>query len=241
MEPLLAHFAGQPAPIRPRALPARPIPPVGGGMKAAPFFTPRLDCAPASRSADLAAPGMEGKLPQEDAWETLLARANDGDGAAFARFLTAVTPTLRSVIRRRGLALPPDQHEDILQEVLLAIHLKRQTWRRGDPVRPWLYAIARYKVVDAFRRRGAAVNLPIEDFADLLPEENAAVPLATRDADVMLAQIDSRSARLVRAVALEGKTAEEAGETFGLNAGAARVALHRAMRRLTEAAERMLK
>lgn len=184
---------------------------------------------------------MEGKLPQDDTWEFLLARANDGDGAAFARFLTAVTPSLRAVIRRRGDGLPADQHEDILQEVLLAIHLKRRTWRQGAPLRPWLYALARYKVVDAFRRRGAAVNLPIEDFADVLPEENAVTPLVTRDADVMLAQIDTRSAQLVRAVALEGKSAEEAGETLGLNAGAARVALHRAMRRLTLVAERMLK
>jgi len=209
-------------------------------MMALPAISPRRDSAPWSGPVRVAQ-RVEGKLQQNDAWEILLARANDGDGAAFARFLTVVTPTLRAVIRRRGEALPPDQHEDVLQDVLFAIHLKRQTWRRGEPVRPWLYALARYKVVDAFRRRGAAVNLPIEDFADLLPEENTATPLATRDAEVMLAQIDSRSAHLVRAVALEGKSAEEAGRTLGLTGGAARVALHRAMRRLSDAAERMLK
>lgn len=84
------------------------------------------------------------------------------------------------------------------------------------------------------------MNLPIEDFAEVLPGEEAAPPLAARDAEVMLARIDGRSAHLVRAVALEGKSAEEAGETLGLTAGAARVALHRAMRRLAEVAERML-
>jgi RNA polymerase sigma factor (sigma-70 family) len=208
-------------------------------MTAFTVLSPRRDCAAWSVPARVAGT-VEAKLQQDDAWEILLALANDGDGAAFARFLTAVTPTLRAVIRRRGEALPPDQHEDVLQEVLLAIHLKRKTWRRGEPVRPWLYAMARYKVVDAFRRRGAAVNLPIEEFADLLPEENDAIPLATRDAEVMLAQIDSRSALLVRAVALDGKSAEEAGEMVGLNAGAVRVALHRAMKRLSEAAQRML-
>lgn len=209
-------------------------------MTAFPALSPRRDCAAWSVPARVAGT-VEGKLEQDEAWEILLARANDGDGAAFARFLTAVTPTLRAIIRRRGEALPPDQHEDVLQEVLLAIHLKRQTWRRGEPLRPWLYALARYKVVDAFRRRGAVVNLPIEDFADLLPEENDTIPLATRDAEVMLAQIDSRSAHLVRAVALEGKSAEDAGRTLGLTGGAARVALHRAMKRLSEAADRMLK
>lgn len=204
-------------------------------------ISPGCDYAGAVGSARLMPARQEAALQRDDSWESLLARANDGDGAAFARFLMVVSPTMHAVIRRRGFDLPADQQEDILQEVLLAIHLKRQTWRRGEPVRPWLYAIARYKVVDAFRRRGAVVNLPIEDFADLLPEEQAASPLALRDTDVMLAQIDSRSAGLVRAVALEGKTAEEAGAALGLTAGAARVALHRAMKRLSEAAGRMMK
>lgn len=204
-------------------------------------LSPSRDCAVLSASVRVVPAGMEGQLRQDEAWEVLLARANDGDGAAFARFLHAVTPTLRAVIRRRGDGLPPDQHEDILQEVLLAIHLKRQTWRRDAPVRPWLYAVARYKVVDAFRRRGASMTLPIEDFAEVLPEENVAVPLSERDTEVMLGMIDARSALLVRAVALDGKTAEEAGETVGLTAGAARVALHRAMRRLSGLAERMMK
>lgn len=204
-------------------------------------LSPNRDWAATVVSARLRAKDREAGLQQDQVWERLLAHANDGDAAAFARFLVAVTPTLRAVIRRRGAALPVDQHEDILQEVLLAIHLKRMTWRRDTPVRPWLYALARYKVVDAFRRRGAALHLPIEDFCEVLPEENAAVPLSGRDADVMLSLIDRRSAALVRAVALDGQSAEVAGETVGLTAGAARVALHRAMKRLTRIAERMTK
>ncbi len=182
---------------------------------------------------------QEAGLDRTEDWETLLARANAGDGAAFGRFLTAVTPTLRAIIRARGAALPPDQHEDILQEVLLAIHLKRQTWRAGTPVRPWLYAVTRYKVVDAFRRRGTALHLPIADFEDILPDDPAPAPLSARDAETMLGQIDARSAALVRAVAIDGQTAESAGRGLGLTAGAARVALHRAMKRLTDIAERM--
>ena len=40
-------------------------------------------------------------------------------------------------------------------------------------------------------------------------------------------------------VAIDGQTAESAGRGLGLTAGAARVALHRAMKRLTDIAERM--
>ncbi|MFN3279531.1 MAG: hypothetical protein ACK41Y_14190 [Paracoccus hibiscisoli] len=92
----------------------------------------------------------EAALNGDTTWEGLLARANDGDAAAFAQFLTEVSPVLRRLIRSRGRGLPPDQDEDILQDVLLAVHLKRQTWRRDAPVRPWLYAVARYKVLMPF-------------------------------------------------------------------------------------------
>jgi RNA polymerase sigma-70 factor (ECF subfamily) len=205
-------------------------------------LSPNFDCSLGRVPASLARERtvrQEAALVTPGTWEDLLARANAGDATAFHQFLTAVTPSLRAVIRARGAGLPPDQHDDVLQEVLLAIHLKRQTWRAGTPVRPWLYAVARYKVVDAFRRRGTAVHLPIEDVEHLLPDDPGPAPLLARDADTMLGQIDARSAALVRAVALDGQSAETAGQGLGLSAGATRVALHRAMKRLSEIAERM--
>lgn len=210
-------------------------------MTAGGILAARRPCRePAPKVSLAAAPDRPGeaKLRQGDDWESLLAAANRGDGRAFAQFLRRVTPMLRGLIRARGAFLPPDRQEDVLQEVLLAIHLKRQSWKPGSPVRPWLYAVARYKVIDAFRSRGAEVHLPIEDFADLLEEEPTGTPLAARDADQFLSQIDGRSAALVRAVALEGETAETAGARLGLTAGAARVALHRAMRRLADLGRR---
>lgn len=71
-------------------------------------------------------------LDQDRIWDDLMRRAHGGDGTALLRFLTEVRPLLRSLIR----ALPPDQHEDALQEVLLAIHLKRGSWDGTAPV--WL-------------------------------------------------------------------------------------------------------
>lgn len=181
----------------------------------------------------------EAALDRDRVWDDLMCRANKGDGAAFLRFLTEVTPPLRGLIRARGRGLPPDQHEDVLQEVLLAIHLKRGSWDETAPVRPWLYAVARHKIVDAFRKRGQSLHLPLEDVAGMLAAEPGPAPLAARDADRMLGRIDARSAALVRAVRLEGKSTEDAAAHLGVTPGAARVALHRAMRRLADLAERM--
>lgn len=169
-------------------------------------------------------------------WAALLGAANAGDGRAYARFLQSVTPVLRGVIRARGRSAGADQQEDILQEVLLAIHAKRHTWDPAAPVAPWLYAIARYKVIDAFRRRGGAIHLPIEDFAEGLasPETDT---MAARDSAILIGQLDPRSAEIVRAVSLEGETTAEVGARMEMTEGAVRVALHRAIQRMARFAK----
>src|ERR1700710_3196605 len=96
-----------------------------------------------------------------------------GDAAAYHRLLRAVTPVLRAGARR-GLARagqPIDQSEDIVQEILLAVHLKRHTWDANAPFAPWLFAIARNKLIDALRRRGRRVFVNIDDFAEMIPGE----------------------------------------------------------------------
>lgn len=94
--------------------------------------------------------------------------ANRGDAQAYARLLHLITPVIRGIVRARGVALGRDSCEDVVQEVLLTIHLKRQTWREDAPLRPWLYAVTRHKVVDAFRSRGTRIEVPVEDFAEVL-------------------------------------------------------------------------
>jgi RNA polymerase sigma-70 factor (ECF subfamily) len=176
---------------------------------------------------------MHGKA--EDDWAVLMRAALAGDAAAYARFLRAVTPVLRGVVRARGAGLGEAACEDVVQEVLLAIHLKRGTWRPDEPIRPWLYAIARYKVVDAFRSRGrGGIDVPIEDFAETLPAAAGPDPTEARDVERMLGLLDPRTAGLLRGIGVEGESIAEAGRRLGMTEGAVRVALHRGLKRLAE-------
>jgi RNA polymerase sigma-70 factor (ECF subfamily) len=46
---------------------------------------------------------------------------------------------------------------------LLAIHTRQHTYDPTEPLTPWVYAIARYKLIDHLRRTRASVaDLPIE-------------------------------------------------------------------------------
>jgi RNA polymerase sigma-70 factor (ECF subfamily) len=177
----------------------------------------------------------------KDDWGSLLALANTGDGKAYATFLRMITPVLRGIVRARGNGLGEAQCEDVLQEVLLAVHLKRHTWQTGSPVRPWLYAITRYKVVDAFRARGGKLEIPIEDFDDTLPAEADPDPTEAGDMARMIGMLDDRSGRIVRMIGIEGASAAEAGQALNMTEGAVRVALHRAFKALAALRERHMR
>ena len=170
-----------------------------------------------------------------DEWTGLMRSAVAGDGAAYHRLLRAVTPVLRAAARR-GLARagqPVDQSEDIVQEILLAVHLKRHTWDVSAPFAPWLFAIARNKLIDALRRRGRRVFVNIDDFAETIAAEPAA---ATPPASEVAAQLQSLPARqrdVVQSIAVESASIKDTARKFAMSEGAVRVALHRGLASLT--------
>ncbi len=172
------------------------------------------------------------KLDREEEWAMLLRAADTGDCAAYRRFWDQVSPVLRGIVRARAGGLGADACEDILQEVLLAVHLKRHTWQQDKPLSPWLYAIARHKVVDAFRKRGRSVQLPIEDFAEVLPAAPGPDPFESHDAARLIERLDERSAEVLKGMALAGEDSAAIGRRLKMSDGAVRVALHRALKRL---------
>ncbi|NNU81803.1 sigma-70 family RNA polymerase sigma factor [Halovulum dunhuangense] len=180
------------------------------------------------------------RLERVATWEELMRAANRGDALAYRELLRAITPVLRGIVRARGTVLGPEGCEDIVQEVLLAVHLKRHTWREDAPLRPWLYAIARHKVADAFRARGARVDLPIEDFADLLRAADEPDPLLSHDLDRVLGALEPRAADIVRGFGIRGETVAETAERLQMSEGAVRVALHRALKSIARLRERMM-
>lgn len=158
----------------------------------------------------------------------LLRKALAGDEAAYARFLQEVALLLRTVARRRlGQASEPDP-EDIVQETLLAIHLKRHTWRQDAPVGPWVHAIARYKIVDAFRRRGRIVTVDIGEFAESLAGEEAPA-VHERDVERALGCLTDGQRQVVSAISLGGHSIAETANRLGMKETAVRVALHRGL------------
>lgn len=87
-----------------------------------------------------------------EAWPRLMARAQRGDGQAYARLLTSLLPAIRALIRRQ--IADPLLTEDVIQDVLLSLHRMRHTYDPRCPFLPWLTAIVSARSTDALRRRG---------------------------------------------------------------------------------------
>ncbi len=168
----------------------------------------------------------------------LMRAANAGDAVAYKRVLEALVLWLRPIVTRglRRAGRGPEDVEDIVQETLLAVHLKRHTWDAREPLEPWVRAIAHYKLVDMLRRRGFAQHLPIDDYFDRL----AAQPDTSveNDASDVLSILTPAARQIVEGISVEGCSAREVGERLGMSEGAVRVALHRALRRLAAAYKR---
>ena len=172
---------------------------------------------------------------REEEWAAWLRLAMKGDAQAYNRFLVSVTPHLRGMARRRcdQYGAPASEAEDVVQEVLLAIHLKRGTWDPVRPLGPWLTTIVRNKLVDSLRRRGRYGNVPLEDVADFLEAEDEAHEAVDRlDTETVLARLKDQQRDIVRSISIEGAGIRETAARLKMTEAAVRVALHRALKSL---------
>ena len=169
----------------------------------------------------------------------LLRSALAGDAAAYRSFLHVLTASLRPVVRaacaRAGL--PPADVEDMIQDVLLAIHTKRQTWDQSARLSPWVHAIVRHKVIDGFRRRGRRDEVPIEDVIETLPAETAQPqePSARDLLDRYMGVLKGKQYEVIKAVSLDNASIRQTAERLAMTEVAVRVTLHRGIAALARA------
>ncbi len=163
----------------------------------------------------------------------LLRAALAGNEKAYADFLRRCAMLIRAAVRRRVGQGTVDV-EDVVQETLLALHVKRHTWRSDAPVEPWLYTIARYKLIDAFRRKGRRIEVDINDFIDILPAEMSEEQISERDVGRILETLPAGQRKVVESISIDGRSIGETAASLNMNEGAVRVALHRGLKAIAE-------
>ena len=163
----------------------------------------------------------------EDELRSWMTDALDGDAAAYTALLAALVPLLRSFFgnRLRGGA---DDAEDLMQETMMAIHSRRGTYDRDRPFAPWAYAVARYKLIDHFRRTRATV--PIDDLEHILVSEGFETAIAARlDVAKLLGGLSPKQAQAIRATRIEGLSISEAATRAQIGESDVKISVHRGL------------
>jgi RNA polymerase sigma-70 factor, ECF subfamily len=171
----------------------------------------------------------------EERLRSLMLQSLAGDAAVYRIFLDELTARLRAYLRKR-LGDFPDEVEDLLQELLLAVHNKRHTYDPKQPLTAWVHAIARYKLVDLLRRRSRGDVL-----ADPLDEDDQVFATTANDAaeaqyDVakLLRGLPDRQRLPILYVKIEGASVTDTAVRTGMSESAIKVGIHRGLKALAE-------
>ncbi len=89
-------------------------------------------------------------MTNEENWSKAMLLAQTGDSVTYKRLLSEVSEYVRSISSKK--IRDPAHLDDLVQDVLLAIHKARHTYESGRPFMPWLHGIIRFKSIDALRK-----------------------------------------------------------------------------------------
>src|SRR6266403_2679879 len=162
-----------------------------------------------------------------DRW---MERYQQADPEAPAALVAALSPALLRFFLSQVASR--EQADDLLQDTWLRIHRVRHTYRPGEPVLPWIYAIARCVRVDGYRRsRRITMH---ETTMELLPERPT--PAEARNPgptfDTLVAALPEAQREVLTMLKAGGLSLEEVARATSSTVGSVKPKAHRAYERL---------
>ncbi len=162
-----------------------------------------------------------------DRW---MERYQQADPDAPAALVGALSPALLRFFKSQVASR--EQADDLLQETWMRIHRVRHTYRPGEPVLPWIYAIARRVRVDGYRR---TLRITLHEIKmDVLPERPARAEARTPIPafETLVAALPEAQREVVTMLKVGGLNLEEVARATSSTVGAVKQKAHRAYERL---------
>ena len=163
--------------------------------------------------------------------KALMIEGLEGDAAAHSRLLGELARMLRGFYARRISGQAADI-EDLVQETLIAVHTRRDSYDRERPFTAWAFSIARYKMIDAFRSRGARVTVPIEEVDDLFADDAHDGIAAGIAIERLMAELPANQRLSIQHTKVDGLSVEETAKRTGLSPSNVKISVHRGLKAL---------
>jgi RNA polymerase sigma-70 factor (ECF subfamily) len=157
-------------------------------------------------------------------------RYQQADSDAPAVLISALSPALLCFFRSQPANR--ERADDLLQDTWMRIHRVRHTYRPGEPVLPWVFAIARRVGVDGYRKT-QRINAH-EISMEVLPEPPArgATPYKFPTFEELVAVLPAAQQEIVTMLKVGGLSLEEVACATSSTVGAVKQKAHRAYERL---------
>jgi RNA polymerase sigma-70 factor (ECF subfamily) len=174
-----------------------------------------------------------------DNFAVLMQQSRNGDAQAYSALLKETARLLRPFLAKR--LYHGNELDDVLQEILISVHKARHTYDGERPYKPWVYAIAKFRLQDHLRMHYADHLQGAEDLSELeeiLPEDVTESGFSYEAISGEVDKLPEKQATILRLMHQDGYTAKEVAEKIGMNESAVKVAAHRAYKVLRERLER---
>lgn len=155
-----------------------------------------------------------------------------GDAKAHQQMLAAAATRLRAYFGRR-LGTDASDVEDLVQEALIAIHSRRESYNPTLPFTAWLHGIARHKLIDHFRRSGLRTHVLLEDVDEPAAADDIGPALAAVDVDRLLMELPEKHRTAIRLTRLDGYSVAEASRLTGWSPSGIKIGVHRGLKKMT--------
>ena len=162
---------------------------------------------------------------------SLMMQGLNGDAASHSRLLSELSVLLRGFYSRRFGGDPSDA-EDLVQETLIAVHTRRESYDPSKPFTSWAFSMARYKMIDEFRRRGLRPTAPIDEVDDLFADDAYDAASAAIDLQHLMSDLSPQQRDAIQQVKIEGRSVEEAATRSGLSPSNVKISIHRGLKKL---------
>jgi len=166
---------------------------------------------------------MDKPTEQDRRFAELMGLSQEGDTVAYVTLLREVRPLLERSIRQKRPFLQSHDVEDLVQNILLALHSVRATYDPTRPFLPWLVAIMRHRIADAARRhvrRGANETI-VEQVPETFSDDGTNIyGDAYGDPEALRAAVNTRppgQRRAIEMLKLREMTLKEAAAVSGMS------------------------
>ena len=145
---------------------------------------------------------------------------------AVAAYLTGLIWTVQ-VVHYPSFGLVPKS----AWAVFHAAHTRRMSYDRARCFSAWLFAVARYKMIDHFRR--TRQTCPLEAVDGILASESFEDDVNARmDIARLMELLPEKQARAIRQTRIEGHSVAETARQIGIGESDVKVSVHRGLKAL---------